>query len=37
MPLWLTNLPQQPAVINEVDTDNWGIGGVPLTELRQRS
>ncbi len=21
-------------VIDEVDTDNWGIGGVPVTELR---
>ena len=20
--------------IDEVDTDNWGIGGVPVTELR---
>ncbi len=24
-------------VIDEVDTDNWGIGGVPVTELRKRS
>lgn len=23
-------------VIDEVDTDNWGIGGVPVTEIRQR-
>ncbi len=23
-------------VIDEVDTDNWGIGGVPVTELRKR-
>lgn len=22
-------------VIDEVDTDNWGIGGVPVTELRR--
>ncbi|EJF83800.1 4-oxalocrotonate tautomerase family enzyme [Bartonella elizabethae Re6043vi] len=22
-------------VIDEVDTDNWGIGGVPVTELRK--
>ena len=21
--------------IDEVDTDNWGIGGVPVTELRK--
>lgn len=24
-------------VIDEVDTDNWGIGGVPVTELRTRA
>ncbi|WP_409159595.1 2-hydroxymuconate tautomerase family protein [Pectobacterium sp. B2J-2] len=24
-------------VIDEVDTDNWGIGGVPVTELRKAS
>lgn len=24
-------------VIDEVDTDNWGIGGVPVTELRART
>ncbi|KEY57404.1 2-hydroxymuconate tautomerase family protein [Serratia sp. DD3] len=24
-------------VIDEVDTDNWGIGGVPVTELRKNS
>ena len=24
-------------VIDEVDTDNWGIGGVPVTELRKKS
>jgi len=24
-------------VIDEVDTDNWGIGGRPVTELRQES
>ncbi|MBA0168824.1 2-hydroxymuconate tautomerase family protein [Pectobacterium sp. CFBP8739] len=24
-------------VIDEVDTDNWGIGGVPVTELRKGS
>ena len=23
-------------VIEEVDTDNWGVGGVPVTELRKR-
>ncbi len=23
-------------VIDEVDTDNWGIGGVPVTERRRR-
>lgn len=23
-------------VIDEVDTDNWGIGGEPVTRLRQR-
>lgn len=23
-------------VIDEVDTDNWGIGGVPVTELRKK-
>ena len=22
--------------IDEVDTDNWGIGGVPVTELRKQ-
>jgi len=24
-------------VIEEVETDNWGIGGVPVTELRRRA
>ena len=24
-------------VIDEVDTDNWGIGGEPVTELRARA
>ncbi len=24
-------------VIDEVDTDNWGIGGVPVTKLRKIS
>ncbi|ATA25210.1 tautomerase [Brenneria goodwinii] len=24
-------------VIEEVDTDNWGIGGIPVTELRKAS
>ncbi|WP_437214481.1 2-hydroxymuconate tautomerase family protein [Pectobacterium sp. LFLA-215] len=24
-------------VIDEVETDNWGIGGVPVTELRKGS
>lgn len=23
-------------VIDEVDTDNWGIGGVPVTEIRKQ-
>lgn len=23
-------------VIDEVDTDNWGIGGVPVTEIRKK-
>ncbi len=23
--------------IDEVDTDNWGIGGVPVTEIRRQS
>lgn len=23
-------------VIDEVSTDNWGIGGTPVTELRRR-
>jgi len=22
-------------VIDEVETDNWGIGGVPVTEIRK--
>ena len=22
--------------IDEVDTDNWGIGGIPVTELRKK-
>jgi 4-oxalocrotonate tautomerase len=22
--------------IDEVDTDNWGIGGIPVTQLRQQ-
>lgn len=22
--------------IDEVDTDNWGIGGVPVTEIRKQ-
>ena len=22
-------------VIDEVDTDNWGIGGIPVTEIRK--
>lgn len=30
--------PQTTVVtIDEVDTDNWGIGGVPVTEIRQTS
>ncbi|MCL2898708.1 MULTISPECIES: 2-hydroxymuconate tautomerase family protein [Brenneria] len=24
-------------VIDEVETDNWGIGGVPVTELRKNA
>ena len=24
-------------VIDEVETDNWGIGGVPVTEFRKKS
>lgn len=24
-------------VIEEVDTDNWGIGGVQVTEIRKKS
>ncbi|CAM3924418.1 4-oxalocrotonate tautomerase family protein [Rahnella bruchi] len=24
-------------IIDEVDTDNWGLGGRPVTELRQES
>lgn len=24
-------------VMDEVETDNWGIGGVPVTELRKKS
>lgn len=23
--------------IDEVDTDNWGIGGVPVTEIRKNA
>ena len=23
-------------VIDEVDTDNWGIGGMPVTEIRKK-
>jgi 4-oxalocrotonate tautomerase len=22
-------------LIEEVDTDNWGVGGIPVTQLRQ--
>ena len=22
--------------IDEVDTDNWGIGGIPVTEIRKK-
>jgi 4-oxalocrotonate tautomerase len=22
--------------IDEVDTDNWGVGGIPVTELRRQ-
>ncbi|CAM3818293.1 2-hydroxymuconate tautomerase family protein [Rahnella victoriana] len=24
-------------IIDEIDTDNWGLGGRPVTELRQES
>lgn len=24
-------------VIDEVDTDNWGIGGEPVTQIRKRN
>ena len=24
-------------IIDEVDTDNWGLGGRPVTELRQEN
>lgn len=24
-------------IIEEVDTDNWGIGGLPVTEIRRKS
>ena len=24
-------------VIDEVDTDNWGIGGIPVTEIRKNA
>ncbi|TDS93115.1 4-oxalocrotonate tautomerase [Rahnella sp. BIGb0236] len=24
-------------IIDEIDTDNWGLGGRPVTELRQGS
>jgi 4-oxalocrotonate tautomerase len=24
-------------IIDEVDTDNWGIGGKPVTELRRQA
>ena len=24
-------------VIDEVDTDNWGVGGLPVPQYRQRS
>lgn len=24
-------------IIEEVETDNWGIGGVPVTELRKKA
>ena len=24
-------------VIEEIDTDNWGIGGVPVTEIRKNT
>ena len=38
--LLVTTLDKDPAttfvVIQEVDTDNWGIAGSTVTELRQR-
>lgn len=24
-------------VIDEVDTDNWGVGGITITEMRKRA
>ena len=38
--LLVTVLGKKPAttvvVIDEVETDNWGIGGEPVTEIRQQ-
>ncbi|MBK5142656.1 4-oxalocrotonate tautomerase family protein [Budviciaceae bacterium BWR-B9] len=38
--LLVTVLDKNPAttlvVIDEVDMDNWGIGGFPVTELRKK-
>ena len=33
----ITNPSTTIVVIDEVETDNWGIGGVPVTELRKKS
>ena len=39
--LLVTVLGKNPAttvvVIEEVDTDNWGIGGLQVTEIRKKS
>ncbi len=38
--LLVTELDKKPettfVTIEEVDTDNWGIGGVPVTEIRRK-
>lgn len=30
------NITSTVVTIDEIATDNWGIGGVPVTELRRR-
>ncbi len=30
------NIASTVVTIDEIATDNWGIGGVPVTELRRR-